>query len=742
LRTWEPLFDLSAPFENLSAVFDPARVRVAGKTLLPVSVEPKLEGPPVVRTRVSGRGNVQLEAIFEPGWTAGPIVGLMLQAGSSGAYEFHLSSFEYSARAAQDLDRRDPLAVALQAHERVYVSICRDGVVLAQTQLLLAGDELRLVARRVGNEISLSVNKEPALVFRDLFAPMPVGDAPFGVVWPTGVPLRTLRADRQALPLEPSPQEKGDELFASQRFDEARAFYLEHARQATDPESAAQAKFKAALCLYEAGHKEEASAALRELGHDNVPALARLWLWALRDGRVEEAGSLYEQLPKTVDVAQLVTSIPAEQRKPVLDTLRLRGPRWRSVWVTEGVLERLLLAKRVEELLNESAYERRQTTWKLIDNYRVINQNEQARLRMSELLREEGIPADERVTYLADLSWMQIEAGRIQEARADIDRELATHSEPEYLRLYLERARLLAAEKKWSLAEKAADEYLARFKPGEGAYADHADACLLKGFLREEQGDPAGAKEAWRRGLLRDWPGGLPALPQGRLPSGVVQHQFSNGHNFNFLLSSLVGDMTEREVETYLMHLMTGTGFAGKVVKVLSKQNLPTDFVRLVMLGNCADPRGKGIARRMVYRQIDFRGYYIDPFRQSLAVAFRLGAITGPIRPEVDELIWVGAGNVFKAFDDGRIDPDMLGDLLQLWHGRTGEPPAETWAQHARKLEPDLRTPCAYLFGRRYLVLKRPGDARPFLQEVAADTRPEFKVERQLALEELHKLAP
>ena len=39
------------------------------------------------------------------------------------------------------------------------------------------------------------------------------------------------------------------------------------------------------------------------------------------------------------------------------------------------------------------------------------------------------------------------------------------------------------------------------------AGADWADACLLRGLLRERAGDPEGALKAWREGLVRNWPG-------------------------------------------------------------------------------------------------------------------------------------------------------------------------------------------------------------------------------------------
>jgi tRNA A-37 threonylcarbamoyl transferase component Bud32 len=761
LRT---VFVLEHPFANLGDVFDASRVQISGTALLPSAVEPKPEGPILVRTRVTGLGNVELAATFDGTWSRVPILGLALQAGPSGGYQFLLSSFEYSARAARDLDRFDPLETALKARERVYVSISREGVVLAQTQMLLPAGELKLLAQRQGDRLRFVVN-EQTLEFEDLFAPVPPADAPFALVWSGSVRLTRLEGRREGAPRSPSPMEAGDRLFATQQFEKALGVYEQYAQETGDPVATAHARLKMALCLYERGRKKEATETLekldatlaalkipeearaRKVAEVKTLALARRWLWALRDGS-EDPDKLDEQLPKTLNVAQLVTLIPAEQRKEAIDAIRLRGPRWRVIFETEAQLPRLLRAIRVEELLNESDFERRQTLWRLVDLKRVLGDKVTARNLLVAQLKE-AMPPDERVTYLRDLIWILLERKEVPVAHAEIEKALRENTAPEFLPLHLERARLFVDEKKFSLAEKEVDAYLSKVPAGEGTYADYADACLLKGFLREEQGE-AGAQEAWKRGLVRNWPGTFPLPPRGRFPSAIVENQLANAGGFHVLLAGLTGQWSDREMEPILLGMVLGSGLKSKSLDVILRQNLSPELIRRATLALCADPEGKEIARRLVYRQTDLRGFSRDLLLRAALCVFREGSIRGrllpdqvgpqPLDPERDDRTAVAIALLGDAFLAGRVDAETTAELFQLWQPK--QPPAETWDSVAPKLTPELRLSAAFLFAQRLLFLQRPADARILLKELADSTHPQFAGERAYAERELRKLPP
>jgi hypothetical protein len=759
LRDWREVFVLKEPFGNLREVFDAGHAEIAGATLLPIHPAPMPDGPPLVRTRVSAVGAVQLEATFDLTWVRAPLVGLALQAGPSGGYQFVVSSFEYSAAAAQDLARHDPIETALKARERVFASISRDGVVLAQSQFLLGPGKLTLLAQRVGDRVRFQIG-EQALVFDDLFAPVPPDNAPFAVIWPDGVRLIRLQGDKQRVPLAPSPMEEGDRLYGQQQFDDARKFYLDHAQQATDPAVAAQARFKVALCLYERGRKDEAISALEKLAKDNASAvalwrtqaLARLWLWALRDRRDLDAQALYEQLPRDLSVEQLVTLIPAQERKEAIDALRLRGPRWRCIYETEAQAKQLARVLVIEERLNESPFERRQTLWRYIDLKRVLGDSVTARNILVEMLKDPTIPPDERVVYVRDLIWMMIEGGLLAEAHQEIDRQLAGNSAPDFLPLHLERARLFAAEKKWENAQKEVEAYLRKMPLGEGYYSDYADACLLLGFLRREQGDEAGAQVAWRRGLVRNWPASFPLPPRGRLPSAIVEERLACAGHYHTLLASLTGEWSDKEFDPIFLGMWTGTGLKNRTIDVVLRQNLPPGFLRATLLALCSDARGVEVARKVAYRQFGLKDLVLGNLKQAIYSAVRQGTVPGlllpgqvgpqPVDPTREERTWQAVSRLFDAYQTSQLDADALSEAFQLWQGKEKDKPTEVWASLGARMSPEVRLSACYVFAQRFLFLGRPRDARPFLQELADSANPTFEMERTFAREQLRKPTP
>jgi hypothetical protein len=220
----------------------------------------------------------------------------------------------------------------------------------------------------------------------------------------------------------------------------------------------------------------------------------------------------------------------------------------------------------------------------------------------------------------------------------------------------------------------------------------------------------------------------------------IITERRDNAFNVGMMLMSLSGEVTEEEASTMLTLLQNPGGVSNSFIKILLRENFSPRFTREIWLASYKEPRGLQLAWKRVLRQVTFREFYIQPFKQSIACGFKIGAITGEITPELDGLIWKGVNGLFEAYDAKRIDPEILECMFRLWYG--GEGVDENWGKLAARFEPDLRIPAAYLFGRRYLHpdLNRPNTARKFLEEAANNTRPEFQVEKKLAQEELRKL--
>jgi tetratricopeptide (TPR) repeat protein len=756
LGTWQPAFDLHEPFDALAVVFDLARVQVEGPAVLPRPTG----GPtaPLVRTRVPSPGPVQLEAVFAPSWSSAPAVGLTLNDSDAGRYQFLVCVPEYiPGQDEANLGRLPSLAATLRDHERARVCVLRDNAVLTQSLASLPAGELRLFARRVGDRLTFQVNGTPPLVFEDPFPLRPDRPGAYGLFWPAGVGLTRLRGERQLLPAQPSPLERGDELYVAGDYAGALALYREQARQAGDTPLGRQARYKQAVCLADLGREAEAVPAWEELfaklpanpdveeARWPVQAACRLWLWSLRtsadaEKTREATDRLLERLPSAYSSDRLAALVPAEVRKEILDQLRLRGPRWRSAYKADDDIDQLKRAMKAEELLNESTYERHLTAWRLSDAYRVNHQTEQALLVMVNLLDDPSLAPDERLAFSRDLVWIDLEAGRPADALKKAD-ELVERAgtNPALQPLRLERARALVALKRVPEAEREVEEFFRGVDRSLLDYADFADACLLRGFLRAERGDEPGAKAAWREGLYSNWPGGIPPLPRLRAPSGIALNNRGNAITFAIQLASLAGEIDTREATALLEHLMSGTGTAEATVRTFARKSFPPEFVRDVLARNALPPHGRAIARLMAYRQLGLYTFFVDPLRVSLAEGMKVSAAFPPMTPELEAVIWKGTQDLVDYYNKRVIDDPEIQAILRIWTGKND--PESNWEKLAPKLEPDLRVPTAAYFGCRYVKLGKPEVAARFFREVIDRTKPGELLHR-LAAEELAKLKP
>ena len=92
---------------------------------------------------------------------------------------------------------------------------------------------------------------------------------------------------------------------------------------------------------------------------------------------------------------------------------------------------------------------------------------------------------------------------------------------------------------------------------------------------------------------------------------------------------------------------------------------------------------------------------------------------------------------VYRAYTRGEFTDAQAYLGLNAWAGATG---FTGWGGLSALLQgrPDLRGPLAYLYGERYLRLKRPADARPMFQAALGEARPDtplYRLSRQ-ALDE------
>jgi eukaryotic-like serine/threonine-protein kinase len=751
VRQWQPLFELTPSYKTAGAVFDLSRIRVEHDSL----GVPKSDGDalPFVLTQEPCRGNVQLEALFGPSWEAVPAVGLLLNAGDANRYQFLVTVPQYTPRGnAEDLGRWPSLETVRKLGERVKVQVLRNNQVLRTQTLTLPPGPLKLRASRVEERLTFQVNAEPEMVFDDPFALSTSQPGFFGLFWPEKARLVTLTAQRQALPAQPTPLEQGDQLYGEGKFADALSFYQAQEAVADRPEAVDQARYKEALCLLELARGDEAARLLEALlPREGGPkasrwamlAGCRLWLLRLEQRQFPAAEQLLEVLSTKYSFDDLVVLVPAQLRQGILGYYRMSGGWWRVAFKNDDSIERIQRALRIEELLNESDYERRMTRWRLCDAYRAAGNRELALTTLRDLLEDRvhrgptPLPADERIALLRDLVWLLIEEGQPQQAVEEMNRWLALTATDEYRPLLIERARARIALKQWDEAEKDVEEFFKDVSRDRLSYTEFADACLVRGFLREERGDRKGAEEAWRQGLLRDWPGGLPPLPADQLLTGVAMRRRADAITFSGLLSSLTGELTPAEAKESFEMLTSGTGASIEALRVLANRTFTPEFMRDVIVGTYRSERGRKFTRQMVYRQISLPDYIMLPMRLLMTEAMHVGAMPTGWTPELEELAWRGGGELMAAYESERINDKHVALMLKIWRGRSD--PSDDWQTLGQAFEPDLRVPGAFLFGCRFVVLEKPEVAAEFFKEVL-ERAPADSPYRRLAKAELDKL--
>jgi tRNA A-37 threonylcarbamoyl transferase component Bud32/tetratricopeptide (TPR) repeat protein len=749
---WQPLFALTAPFQDRANLFADDHVTVEPRSRA-VLLPDRPPNSPVVPTRFDSKGSVRLTAEFTSSWTSAPAVGLLLNLTEGSSYRFLVTVPEFKPESEGALAEQQSLGATLQAGVPVRVLLLRNSVVLRQQDTYLPIDRpLRLIASREGERLSLQVNTLEPLVSEDIFPLQSEPAGVFGLWWPKGVELVRLEGSDQLQAPPTSGLEPGDELFTRNEYAASLAWYRQKEQGAAGEPLGQHVRFKQGLALYALGRKDEARALwdqlFREMPADadaatarwSLRAAAQLWLDLLHQNKVREAEAFLNLLLAGFGFEQLAPLLPAEVRRDILARTIEVGYRSRTPFHTEANLEKLLQAWRVEEILSESAYERRVTRWLLVDAYRILGQHVWARIVLDRLLGEKDLSLTERVALVRESVWMHIEGQRPREGLKAIERLRGHSPDRQVLPLLLERARVHVALENWDQADRDMTEFFrqAGDRPATRLdYADWADGCLLQGLLLERQGQQEEAQKAWKKGLLRNWPGGrLPDLPYNRELSGVAANNRANAVTFLVLLSSLTGELTEPESELIFNPIPRRLSGAQLAERQMRQALFPPSFIRKATETAFQSPRGRDLIRRMAYRQIPLQQFLKDPLVLRLAECLHQGAWPGQVPEELDRLFNETAWALIRRYPGDFFFDDEFRDLLGLWSVKVD--PGPTWKEVAPRLGPDLRLSVAVILGGRMQTAGKPEWARPFFQEVV-DAKPSTFLLR-LAREQLRNL--
>jgi WD40 repeat protein len=588
---------------------------------------------------------------------------------------------------------------------------------------------LHLRASREGDRLEFQINDQEPLEFQDVF---PLGSPRPGVLgldWPAGAGVEQVRAEWRRPPASPSLLEQGDAAYASNRFAEAADCYGRQAESGAGADAVQEARYKRALSLLALHQPAEALLLLRHLagGVMEAPrsrwgllAACQLWLYHLKQSEYEEADEFFKLLESHYRSEQLAALIPEELRGQILQAYR--GGELGSLRFIESGLRydpnrsRILRhVVDVENLFQAPWSERVQSAHALCMRQLLNEELDEAVRTPDEVLRSPDLPEYLIPGQVVDLVRALRRRGDAERALAELNQRLGAPQGsylPELLTLLLERARLRAARGETEAAEKDIDAFLRQLNPTQWSNAPLlvAMAHTVRGFLREQRGDAAGAQASWKEALR------------------VIKGTNWQATYWGFLLGSLTNDLTETDVAFSIEHNTRDLGIPA--ASLIRKGGwFEPAWVASVMRNTWRSPRGHDYARRIALDDLPAMDSQGIQFALFIAEAFREGSLDGPPSADQEALIWQVSDGVYRSYTHGEfLDPQAyLG--LRAWTGVTG---LTGWGGLSASLarRPDLRGPLAYLYGLRYLRLKRQADARALFQTALKDAKPDTPLYR------------
>lgn len=745
LSAWQVLFQLAEPFDGRDAVFAPKGVEVKNNVLVRKKLNAGTPKNDLLLTRVPNRGQVQVEAVFEPSWLSTTNIGVALSASVEGGYEFVLKAAEETIRTQDGSQTKHSLTFEQSRFKaaNTTLQIMRRGIPLREQTIpaLTMGQGLvRLRASRNGDILTAQLNDLAPLVYQDIFPITETEGGVLGLIWPSGVALQQYSALHQTLAVTPSPLERGDNLCSHGKFDDALAYYRQQTLTGTETRFQQEAKLKAALCLLELNRTSEAIAVLEELAVEPgerwpVVAACRLWLLLLEQNRMEEANAIQDSLAPRYEFEQVAVTVPISIRQKILEKNRIPAGfdyyRFDSQRVQK--LERF---DSLQALLQGDIWQRAPTKWALIRALHDVEDFDRALRRLDESIRLYGFGAyfSEHEEY----SWILRQEDRATEALGLINRWINqaatdTRSATKFTGLQLERIRVLTALGRWDQAQRDLESYMNRPDLVTTPYPFHASGWLMIGFLREHFGNSQGATAAWTQGRHKTW------LARGRTESvgsvGTAEtsdpHLTGLGLAYYTILESLTDSLSE-EAADEVINTLAGASATDSPAALLKGGLRPPPTVLRRMWQN---PRAHNYARQIAFQELSFPKLTRLLPLVGMAEVFRQGAFGGSPSPEQENVIWELAETGQNQFYDGRLSVAQIIQLGLTWKGLTN---VLGWAGVGPTLKPEFRGIVAYVFGHRYLTLDNRDQSKRFLEISLADAAPDSLLKR-LAKSELKR---
>ena len=588
----------------------------------------------------------------------------------------------------------------------LFLRIARDGVTLREGEVSPIEGPVRLVARRDRDRLSIQVNDQAPVEFRDLYPPEAEEGGVFALAWGGPAPLERLRGEVRAAAPEPNRLARGDASLQAGRYDEAIPFYEAQARSAAGTPTAREADCKRAHALIRLRRSDEAVALLEPIAGGDEAPWAALASWQLASlavgrGRVSEAESLVEAIQARFSFEDLAVIVPAAERdalaRALIPTRELDAIG--MVWSNPKRTHRLERAVVVAEYLRASPTTLNQARNALLEAYRVDGRAADAH----KLLHAANFftsPEDgyRDTSYLTiGHAWICIELKDYDDALRVLD-YLARGDHGVIVATYtalLCRARVYANLNRLSDAKRDIEDLFRRFPDGCSNTDETLFAYLVRGLLREQTGDAPGALAAWREGYRRAK--GTPGM----------------GMQSASILASLSGELTEDDVHAMVDQVIGSLATSFPPVALFKNRLMPFGELTKVFREMWRTPRGRDYARRIALLNISYLDFHRTQVLLSLAEAIHQGAFPGELSPERDTFIWTVVSYLLAEYGAGRLAPGDLVKALLAWNGTTN---ALGWQGLAPRLGERVRGHAAFIYGMRLRGLGRAADAVSLLR--------------------------
>ncbi|MDE2506519.1 MAG: hypothetical protein KGM43_04860, partial [Planctomycetota bacterium] len=625
---------------------------------------------------------------------------------------------------ARGEDKTPTLGEVSRAEQPLVVQLCRDEQVLREQAIVLRRDApLALSARLEGDRLALKVN-ETEVVFQESF---PLGHASrgrFSLEWPAAARLERLEAWRQIPPVRSSLLERADNLYALGRPREALELYRAQGRATSNPRITQEVSYKAALCLLDPPLSEipesdldAARASLEEVAQqpgERWPILSscKLMHLSLQTNRRDDAEAIYARLVAEHPPSQIAATVPSWLSAAIVQSI---APASTYAWLIHDVhlVRDFERAAEIARTLHAPLDLQLLIKFWLAQAYHSENELDKAESTLREIFSNPFAEPVMDLVAVDSYAWVVSRRGRDAAALAEIEARLATGNIA-YLGLRATRAELMARKHDWKSARDDLDLYFQRVLPGDVSFTR---ACLVRGFVRDADGDHSGALASWREGYQAA--SGTAALAQ--LPAAIQ--------------GSLSGALTNEDARIIFNVVVNQLPVQFPAIELAKDALFDFKNVEAALRTMWNTPRGRDWARKIAFTDLSYNDSNRIQMPLTVAEVINWGAFDGSIGREDDEIVWAAVNRLFDDYYQGKLSLVELPSIMTTWMGSR-----LFWNKYARSAPVATRALLSYVLGRRYQKLGKSAAARSFFQEALADSPPDSSLGKQTraALETLH----